>query len=83
MLANNKQINAPVDKSGLSTSVAGLLAQAKSQEANQDYLGAKAAYLKLINDFSNSKDLAVWTKKLEDVNVRILFSSIMDVILFG
>jgi lipoprotein-anchoring transpeptidase ErfK/SrfK len=51
-----------------------LLAQAKDAEAKGSMADAKAAYQKLVTDFPNSNEVMTWQKKLEDLNIRILFS---------
>lgn len=57
-------------------SVQGLLEQAQDLEQKADHIGLKAVYQKLINDFPNHKDIAVWQKKLDEVNLKIIFSPI-------
>lgn len=58
-------------------SVQGLLRQAQDLEQKADQIGLKAVYQKLINDFPNHKDLAGWQKKLDEVNLKIIFSPIV------
>ena len=55
-------------------SCSGLLAQARGMEARGELLQAKSVYQKLAGDFSNSSDMANWQKKIEDLNIRLLFS---------
>jgi len=55
--------------------VLSLLSQeAKSQEAKGKLFIAKAAYQKLVNDFPGSSDILAWQKKIEDINIKLLFS---------
>jgi len=49
-------------------------AQARSLEGKNNLLEAKNAYQKLINDFPESKDVLNWQKKVDDLNIRLLFS---------
>lgn len=51
-----------------------LLARVKTLEMNSDLLGLKNTYQKLINDFSNHKEVNVWQKKLDQINIKIIFS---------
>lgn len=51
-----------------------LLARVKTLEINSDSIGLKNTYQKLINDFSNHKDVSVWQKKLDQANIKIIFS---------
>ena len=73
----NKQVNiAPVTQAR-PQSVQGLLRQAQDLEQKADQIGLKAVYQKLINDFPNHKDIAGWQKKLDEVNLKIIFSPIV------
>lgn len=54
-----------------------LVSQARDLEGKGDLLGAKTAYQKLINDFSNSNDLMNWQKKIEELNIQLLFSPVI------
>lgn len=56
-------------------SAAGLLAQAKGLELKGELLEAKAVYQRLVGEFSNSAEVANWQKKIEEANIRLLFSS--------
>lgn len=58
-------------------SVQGLLRQAQDLEQKADQVGLKAVYQKLINDFPNYMDIVVWQKKLDEVNLKIIFSPIV------
>lgn len=67
------KIALPVRPSNLSASLP-LLNQAKDLEAKGDFLDAKAVYQKLVSDFSNSPDVMNWQKRIEDINIKLLFS---------
>jgi lipoprotein-anchoring transpeptidase ErfK/SrfK len=51
-----------------------LINQAKGLEAKGNLADARAAYQKLINEFSNSSDVMNWQKKIEEINIKLLFS---------
>lgn len=53
-----------------------LLLEAQGLEQKADYLGLKALYQKLITDFSNHKEVSAWQKSLDELNLRIIFSSL-------
>jgi lipoprotein-anchoring transpeptidase ErfK/SrfK len=55
-------------------SVPSLLSQAKDLEAQGKILEAKNVYVKLIGDFSSSRDMSSWQKKVEELNIKLLFS---------
>ena len=59
---------------GSVTSLSSLLAQAKELEMKNNFLEAKAIYQKLLADFSNSSEVMNWQKKIEELNLRLLFS---------
>lgn len=61
------------------TSASALLSQAKDAESKGKLIEAKASYQKLINDFSSAKDVMSWQKKIEELNIRLLFSPILTV----
>lgn len=52
----------------------GLSADAKKLEDSGDLFSASQAYKKLISEHSDSREVADWQKKLEDLNIRLLFS---------
>lgn len=58
-----------------SPDVNSLFSQAKNLEAKGDLAGAKNAYEKLLSDYSNSRDVMDWQKKIENINIKLLFSS--------
>ena len=67
--------NAPsvIKKDNLSSASA-LLNQAKECETKGDLLGAKTIYLRLISEFPNSGEIINWQRRLEDINIKVLFS---------
>jgi len=60
-----------------SGSISSLLAQAKNLEMAGSFLEAKEAYQKLVNDFSNSGEIMNWQKKVESLNIKLLFSPVI------
>lgn len=64
------------DKIGSGAKIKELTALALSQEEKQDFLSAKVTYQKLITDFSNSRQIDVWQKKLDDLNIKIIYSNL-------
>jgi len=54
-----------------------LLNQAKEFEEKSDLVSAKAVYQKLINDFPNSNQVIQWQKKIEEINIKLLFSPVI------
>lgn len=73
---NMKKNNYPAGqiKEGKAVSVSGLIAQAKELEAKQDLVNAKIAYQRLVNEFPNSTEVMRWQKKIEELNIKLLFS---------
>jgi len=51
-----------------------ILNQARDLQAKGDLLGLKTVYQKLVNDFPNSGEVMNWQKKIDDINIRLLFS---------
>ena len=60
--------------SGGSSSLQGLLNQAKDLQAKGDLAGAKGVYQKLVNDFPNSPEVMNWQKNIDNINISLLFS---------
>lgn len=60
----------------VAVSSAFLSTKAKELEAKGELLQAKSVYQELINDFANSNEVANWQKKVDDINIRLLFSKI-------
>jgi len=52
-----------------------VLAEARKLEAEGNLPGAKSRYQSLISDFPNSRDVLDWQKRIEDINIRLLFSA--------
>jgi lipoprotein-anchoring transpeptidase ErfK/SrfK len=62
-----------IKKSG-SASISSLVTQAKDLEVKGNLSEAKSIYERLINEFPNSSDVMNWQKKMEEINIRLLFS---------
>jgi len=60
-----------------SVSAQSLLSQAKELQAKGDLAGAKTVYQRLVNDFPNSGSVMDWQKKIDDINIRLLFSPVI------
>lgn len=70
-----KPFNVKVDAGAASgQAVQALLVEAKELEEKTDYLGLKSIYQKLIGDFPNHKDVGLWQKNLDELNLKIIFS---------
>jgi lipoprotein-anchoring transpeptidase ErfK/SrfK len=54
-----------------------LLKEAKELEEKSDLLSAKAIYQRLITEFPNSNQIVQWQKKIEEINIKLLFSPII------
>jgi len=54
-----------------------LLNEAKNLQSKGDLQGAKSVYQKLVNDFSNSGSVMDWQKRIDDINIKLLFSSVI------
>jgi len=54
-----------------------LLNQARQLESKGSLLEAKLLYQKLVNDFPESANVADWQKRSEDINIKLLFSSVI------
>ncbi len=66
-------------KNGSLESAAGLITQAQALEAKGNLKEAKDLYQKAINDFPGSNDVMNWQKKIEGININLLFSSTVTV----
>jgi lipoprotein-anchoring transpeptidase ErfK/SrfK len=64
-------------KTNNSASVSVLVVKAADLEARGSLVEAGAIYQKLINEFTNSAEVMNWQRKSEDLNIKILFSSIV------
>ena len=54
-----------------------LSGQARMLEAKGNLLEAKLLYQKLVNDSPESSEVMDWQKKAEDLNIKLLFSSVL------
>ena len=63
--------------SGQSGSIQGLIGDAKKLESKDDLFGARGLYQKLTSEYPNSREIMSWQKKVEDLNIRLLFSSVI------
>ena len=59
-------------------SVSVLLNKAKDAQTRGDFAAAKQDYQKLIGEFPNSQEVMNWLKKVEELNIKILFSPKID-----
>ena len=64
-------------KETMFSSASGLLTQAKELETKDNLLDARVIYQRLISEFSNSAEVMNWQKKIEDINIKLLFSPIV------
>lgn len=60
-----------------SSSIKPLLSEAKQKEGKGELLEAKSAYQGLINEFPSSTEAANWQKKIEELNIKLLFSPVI------
>lgn len=60
-----------------SLTVSGLFVELQDAQSRGDLSAQKSAYQKLINNFSNNKDINSWQKKSDDINIKILFSPML------
>ena len=60
-----------------SVSANSLMAQAKEFESKADLLSAKTIYQKLTAEYPNSSEVMEWQKKIEDMNIKLLFSPVI------
>jgi len=64
-------------KSAQSKSISGLIAQARSLEAKGALLDARKIYQGLVSEFFNSNEVMNWQKKIEEMNIKLLFSPVI------
>lgn len=62
---------------GGGVSLSSMLTQAKSSELKSNLSEAKNIYQKLVNEFPNSRDVMEWQRKLEEINIKLLFSPVL------
>ncbi|MDD4980261.1 MAG: L,D-transpeptidase family protein [Candidatus Omnitrophica bacterium] len=64
-------------KAGRFTSASGMSTQAAALLDKGDLFAAKSIYQQMINDFPNSRQVVNWQKKIEEINIKLLFSSVL------
>ncbi|MFH0912657.1 MAG: L,D-transpeptidase family protein [Candidatus Omnitrophota bacterium] len=64
-------------KPGKFTSISALSRDAADSLNKGNLFAAKSIYQKLINDFPNSSEVMNWQKKIEGINIKILFSPVL------
>ncbi len=73
-----KKINLPLHiKVGKITSIAALSVGASDSLKKGDLPEAKSLYQRLINEFPNSPEIMNWEKKIEEINIKLLFSPVL------
>lgn len=73
-----KKINLSLKiKGGKIASISNLSGQALRLQAEGDLARAKSIYQQLIVDFPGSDEVMKWQKKIEEINIKLLFSSII------
>lgn len=75
----NIKKTSPIENKGKggSFSLPDLLRKAKDSEAKGDLLESKNAYQELVNNFTGSSEVINWQKKIEDFNIKLLFSPVV------
>ena len=56
------------------SSISSLLSQARQFETKGSDSEAKVLYQRLINDFPEFSDVVDWQRKIEEINIKLLFS---------
>jgi len=78
IILNAKKSKAPIQGKEEAISPASvLLTQARGLETKGNLLEAKAIYQRLVTTFSNSNEVMNWQKKIEDINIKLLFSPVI------
>ncbi|MFH0855653.1 MAG: L,D-transpeptidase family protein [Candidatus Omnitrophota bacterium] len=72
-----KKNKSPLTGQKDSSQAQALLNEAKTLQAKADLMGVKSIYQKLVDDFPNSGDVMSWQKKIDDVNIALLFSPVI------
>ncbi len=62
-------------KEGKISSSSGLIIQAQELEKKGDLQNAKLIYQKLVGELPNSRQIIEWQKKIDGINIKLLFSS--------
>jgi len=52
-------------------------AVARDREAQGDFIGARKEYQRLISELPNSREVMAWQKKMQELNMKLLFSSVV------
>jgi len=74
-----KKINLPLHiKAGKITYSAALSAKALDFLKKGNLWEAMSLYQRLINEFPNSTDIMNWQKKIEEINIKLLFSPVLS-----
>ena len=76
LFLSSKKINKVVEMASHSSARI-LSSQARMLEAKGNLLEAKLLYQKLVNDSPESPEVMDWQKKAEDLNIKLLFSSVL------
>lgn len=70
-----KKINLPLSmKGGKLTSAGSLSNEASELLKKGELLEAKSVYQRLVNEFTNSREVMNWQKNIEEINIKLLFS---------
>lgn len=72
-----RKVNIPASLKEVKISSAGGISKAQELEAKGDLLEAKSAYQGLINELPSSAEIVNWQKKVEELNIRVLFSTVI------
>lgn len=78
LILNFRKVNnLKIGISDTAVSVSALLSEAKKIEAQGNLLAAKDTYQKLVNEFPNSREIMDWQRKIEEINIKLLFSPVI------
>ncbi len=77
VILRSKKIYNKVQSGKPSSSRHSLSSQARQLEVKGQLQEARLLYQKLVNDFSESPEVMDWQKKTEDLNIKLLFSSVL------
>lgn len=75
MGVRKSNVSPGTQKKVIVVSLGELAAQAKDLEAKGNLAEAKTAYQKLTSEFPNAQEVMSWQKKVDEFNIKILFSS--------
>ncbi|MFH1398240.1 MAG: L,D-transpeptidase family protein [Candidatus Omnitrophota bacterium] len=65
------------NENAIISSSSGFFARVKDAQTKGSLQDARQAYQKLISDLPNSKDVLDWQKKVEELNIKLLFSPVI------